>query len=81
MHQEIEASTSTIALLKETVEQLESDINRKEELLQGLEFDISLLQEHTAEDTDFKQELISAKSRIPELQVNLVSTLVMVAKF
>ena len=72
MHQKIEASTSTIALLQETVDQLESDINRKEELLQGLEFDISLLQEHTAEDTDFKQELLSANARIPELQVELV---------
>lgn len=71
--QRIEADANTIAFMQENVEGLQSELSRKEELLQGLEFDIRLLQEHTAEDTDFKQELLLANAKILELQVLLLS--------
>lgn len=73
--QRIEADANTIGIMQENVEELQSELSRKEELLQGLEFDISLLQEHTAEDTDFKQELLLANARILELQVIILSTM------
>ncbi|XP_024389740.1 uncharacterized protein [Physcomitrium patens] len=64
----IARAAQTISQLDETVEHLQSELQRKEELLHGLEFDIRLLQEHAAEETDFKQEIIEANSRIRELE-------------
>lgn len=57
-----------ITLLNETIEHLRVQLQRKEDLLLGLEFDISLLQEHAAEDTDLKQGLLEANIQVGELQ-------------
>jgi len=65
----VQAITLLNARLNETVEQLQTQFQRKEDLLQGLEFDLRLLQECAAEDTDFKHELLKANARIRELQV------------
>lgn len=70
--QKIESNVQAITLLNgrlnETVEQLQMQLQRKEDCFQSLEFDLTLLQESEAEDTDFKKELLKANAMIRELQ-------------